>query len=151
LLQSHKLPDLPDHPHQKTIQVTSKHDILLLYLQYGVYDSPIPTLFIRSAPPIMANAAPWSLQAKSTYTPNDCLPIVEIGCGATGVVHHGMLKLKHIDQSVPLDVVVKLAFNSQQQDMLRTEYESYHHLRSKGILRGITTTLGFFNDTEGVS
>ena len=45
-------------------------------------------------------------------------------------------------------VNLKLAFTSQQRDMPRAEYETYRRLRSKGILRGITTTLGFFDDTE---
>jgi hypothetical protein len=72
----------------------------------------------------------------------------EIGWGATGIVHCGTLKLNNGDGSALLDVIVKLAFNSQQQDMLRTEYETYRHLWSKGILRGLMTMLGFFNDTE---
>ncbi|KIM88062.1 hypothetical protein PILCRDRAFT_63060 [Piloderma croceum F 1598] len=141
---------------EKTIQATSKRDMLLLYLQYGIYDSPIPASFIRSAPPIMAKATipapPLSPRAIRTYTPNECLSIVltsEIGRGATGVVHRGALKLNNGDRSTLLDVAVKLAFDSQQRDMLRTEYETYRRLRSKGVLRGLTTTLGFFDDTEG--
>ena len=75
----------PDLHHQKIIQVASKCDMLLLYLQYGVYDSPVPASFIRSAAPIMGRAkfpAPrWSPHA-NTYTPNECLSIMltsEIG------------------------------------------------------------------------
>jgi len=68
--------------------------------------------------------------------------------GATGVVYRGTLKLNNGDGSTQLDVAVKLAFDSQQRDMLRTEYETYRHLRSKHVLRGLTTTLGFFDDTE---
>lgn len=71
----------------------------------------------------------------------------EVGQGAIGIVHRGTLKLNNGDRSAPLDVVVKLAFDSQQRDMLRTEYETYRRLRSKGIVRGVTT-LGFFDDTE---
>jgi hypothetical protein len=41
-----------------------------------------------------------------------------------------------------------LAFDGQQQDILRTEYETYRYLWSKGILGGLATTLGFFDDTE---
>ena len=150
-----KCPDQPDHQRQKTIQAASKRDMLLLYLQYSVYDSPIPASFIRSAPPIMVKtkypAPPSSQKAIRTYTPNECLSIVltsEIGQGATGKVHRGTLKLHNKDGSAPLDVVVKLAFDSQQRDMLRTEYETYRCLWSKGVLRGLTTTLGFFDDTE---
>jgi hypothetical protein len=32
--------------------------------------------------------------------------------------------------------------------MLKTEYETYSRLRFKGVFRGLTTTLGFFDDTE---
>ena len=155
LPQFHKRLDQPDHKQQKTIQAASKRDLLLLYLQYGVYDSPIPSSFIRSAPPIMAKATfpvpPLSPRAIHTYTLYECLSIVltsEIGWGATGVVHRGTLKVQNGDGFVPLDVVVKLAFNSQQRGMLKTEYETYSRLRSKGIVRGLTTALGFFDDTE---
>lgn len=90
-------------------------------------------------------------RAIRTYTLNECLSIVltsEIGKGTTGVVHGGTLKLNNGDGSTPLDVAVKLAFDSQQRDMLRTEYETYRCLRSKGVLRGLTTTPGFFDNTE---
>jgi hypothetical protein len=60
-----------------------------------------------------------------------------------------MLKLKYVDRSVPLDVIAKLAFDSGEQDMLKIEYESYCRLRSKRVLRGITISLGFFDDIEG--
>ena len=129
--------------------------MLLLYFQYGIYDSPIPASFTRSAPPIMAKAKfpapPLSPRTTRTYTPNECLFIVltsEIGQGATGIVHRGTLKPNNGDGSAPLDVVVKLAFDNQQRDMLRAEYETYRRLRSKGVLRGLTTTLGLFDDTE---
>jgi len=152
LPQSHKRPDQPDHKQQKTNQAASKRDMLLLYLQYGIYDSPSTASFIRSAPPFMAKPAPpLSPRAIHTYTLCECLSIVltsEIGRGATGVVHRGTLELQNGDGSVPLDVVVKLAFDSQQRGMLKTEYETYSHLGSKGVFRGLTTTLGFFDDIE---
>jgi hypothetical protein len=47
---------------------------------------------------------------------------------------------------MPLDIVVKLAFDVEQRDALKSEYCC---LRSKGILRGIATPLGFFDDSEG--
>jgi hypothetical protein len=148
-------PDYPDHEHQEIIQVASNRDVVLIYLQYDVYDSPIPSSFLRSAPPIMADpklpTPPLSSRAISTYTPEECLTIVltsEIGRGATGVVHRGTLKLETSGVSGPLDVVVKLAFDNEQRDALRSEYEVYRSLRSKGVLKGITTSLGFFDDSE---
>jgi hypothetical protein len=74
----------------------------------------------------------------------------EIGRGATSVVHRGTLTCKP-DGATSLDVVVKLAFDVEQRDALRNEYEVYRHLRSKGVHQGITTALGFFNDSEDAS
>ncbi|KIM75061.1 hypothetical protein PILCRDRAFT_13876 [Piloderma croceum F 1598] len=141
---------------EETMQVASNRDVVLIYLQYDVYDSPIPSSFLRSAPPIMTDpklpTPPLSLRAIGTYAPEECLTIVltsEIGRGTTGVVHRGTLKPETSGVSVPLDVVVKLAFDNEQRDALRSEYEVYRSLRSKGVLKGITTSLGFFDDSEG--
>jgi hypothetical protein len=148
-----KSPDYPDHEHQETIQVASNCDVVLIYLQYDVYDSPIPSSFLRSASPITADPTPpLSPRAISTYAPEECLTIVltsEIGQGATGIVHRGTLKPETSGVSIPLDVVVKLAFDDEQRDALRSEYEVYRSLRSKGVLKGLTTSLGFFDDSEG--
>jgi len=65
------------------------------------------------------------------------------------VAHRGTLEPEICDGVVPLDVVVKLAFSSEQRDALRSEYEVYRRLESKGIHQGIATALGFFDDAEG--
>jgi len=49
---------------------------------------------------------------------------------------------------IPLDVVVKLAFDIEQRKALRSEYDVYRHLRLKGVNQGVTTALGFFDDSE---
>jgi hypothetical protein len=128
--------DYLDHEYQETIQVASNYDMVLIYLQYDVYDSPIPSSFLRSAP-IMANpkfpTPPLSSQAISTYGPEECMIIIvltsEIGRGTTSVVHRGTLKLETSGLYAPLDVVVKLGFDNEQQD--RSEYEVYHSLRKE--------------------
>jgi hypothetical protein len=82
----------------------------------------------------------------------DCVSIVltsEIGKGGTGVVLGGQLEVEATKGLVPLDVVVKLAFNHVQRDSLRNEYEIYRQLCSKGVVKGIPTALGFFDDSEG--
>jgi hypothetical protein len=112
--------------------------------------------FFRSAPPIMADSkhltAPHSPRAISAYgLVEECLTIVltsEIGRGATGVVHRGTLKPEISDGSVLLDVIVKLAFDDDQRDSLRNEYEVYRCLRSKGVQKGIAIALGIFDDSE---
>ncbi|KIL58786.1 hypothetical protein M378DRAFT_132107 [Amanita muscaria Koide BX008] len=140
---------------KKTIHMASNRDVILLYLQYDIYDSPVPALFLRSAHPILAHTRcpvpPFFPRAIRPYRLEQCLTIVltsEIGRGATGVVHRGTLKPEISDGAVPLDVVVKLAFNTEQRDALRDEYEVYRHLRSKEVLQGIATVLGFFDYSE---
>jgi hypothetical protein len=64
------------------------------------------------------------------------------------VVHSGILKPENSDGTSPLDVVVKLAFDFDQRDALRSEYEVYRLLRSNRVSRGIGTVLGFFGDLE---
>ena len=143
--------DEPDE-HQKTIHMASNRNVALLYLQYDVYDSPIPALFLRSETPISANTSPFSPRSITTYGPEECLTIVltsEIGQGATGIVHRGTLELGISDGAMELDVVVKLAFSFEQRDALKSEYDVYCCLRSKGISRGIATSLGVFDDSEG--
>jgi hypothetical protein len=150
-----KPPHEPDYEYQKTIQVANSRNVVLLFLRYDIYDSLIPATFFRSTPPIMADAKlptpPLSPRDISTCGLDECLPIVltsEIGHGATGIVHGGTLQLEGAEGSVPLDVVVKLAFDNEQQHALRDEYEVYRRLKSKGVLGGITTVLGFFDDCE---
>jgi hypothetical protein len=153
LPEPRKPPHEPDYEHQKTIQVANNRNVILLFLPYDIYGSPIPATFLRSAPPIMAGTKfptpPLLPRDISTYGLDKCLPIVltsEIGHGATGIVHRGMLQL---EGSVPLDTVVKLAFDKEQPHALKDEYEVYHRLRLKGVLRGIMTVLGFSDDCEG--
>ena len=146
----------PDE-HQKMIHEANIRDAVLIYLQYGVYDSPVPASFLRSAPSIMTHTTPpFSPRPIHSYKPEECLAIVltsEIERGATGVVvHHGtlMLPIWDDDDETPImDVVVKLAFSVEQREAIRNEYEIYRRLRLKGIHRGIVTTLGLFDDSEG--
>jgi hypothetical protein len=71
----------------------------------------------------------------------------EIGKGASGMKHGGTLEAE-IPGSVPVDVVVILAFNEEQQDILEHEYEVLGRLRSEGVLSGVTTAFGLFEDIE---
>ena len=64
------------------------------------------------------------------------------------MVHRGKLTTYDAATSLPVDVAVKLALDIEQRDALRNEYKVYRYLRSKGVLRGITTALGFFDDSD---
>jgi hypothetical protein len=140
------------------INIVSNCDLMHLYLQYNVYDSPVPATFLRSATSILAHTRcptpPFSPRAIQTYGLEECQTIVltsEIGRGTTGVVLRGTLKPEIWDVASTLDVVVKLAFDAEQRASLRDEHEVYRRLRSQGVHPGITTPLGFFDDSEGTA
>jgi len=141
----------PDqNQHETMIQMAENRNILFVYLQYGIYDSPIPSTFLRSAPALTKGKklpALHSPRAIRFCQDKDCLVIIltsEIGAGATGVAHGGTLTMGSPDRCVSLDVVVKLAFYSEQRDALK--HEVYRLLRSRGVIKGITVVLGFFDD-----
>jgi len=132
-------------------QIASSRNVILLYLQYGIYDSSAPSTFVRSG---LIGQAPIPLpshEAVRNYRLEECLTIVlksEIGHGATGEVLRGTLEVE-VSACVPLDVAVKLALGREQCDALRNEYHIYHRLESSGVTVGITTPLGLFDDVEG--
>jgi hypothetical protein len=74
---------------------------------------------------------------------------LEIRHGATGNIHCGILEPEISDGAMPLDIVIKLTFNFEQQDALKSEYGVYYSLRSNRICRGIVTLLDFFDNSKG--
>jgi hypothetical protein len=138
--------------HQKAIHMASSLDMVFLYLQYGIYDSPVPASFRRSALSLVSKTK-LCPRPINTYGLKECLNIIltsEIGNGATGVVLRGTLE-PEVDCVTPLDVVVKLAFDFGQRDALRSEYEFYRRLKVKGVYKGIVTSLGFFDDYDNAA
>ena len=135
--------------------MTENRDVVFLYFRYSIYNSRHPSTFFRSAPAITKGQklpAVLSPQAISSCRDEDFLVIIltsEIGAGATGVAHGGMLIAESSDERISLDVVVKLAFDGEQRDALKHEYEVYQLLRSKDVVKGIPIVLGFFDDFEG--
>lgn len=115
---------------------------MLLYLQYYVYDTLVAASFLHSSPS-KSTTQPRNL-GNQTYELNQCMTIVatsEVGKGATGVAISGTLNVPaNMDGArlpVPLDVVVKLAFDAGQRDSLKNEYEIYLRLQSRKVHRGI--------------
>src|SRR5258705_3284638 len=53
-----------------------------------------------------------------------------------------------LHNAIPLDVVVKLALDIEQRKALRSEYDVYRRLALKGVNQGVTTAVGFFDDSE---
>ncbi|KAK2459877.1 hypothetical protein APHAL10511_008077 [Amanita phalloides] len=135
---------------KSTLELASGRNVILLYLQYDIYDSSAPSTFVRSG----STGHPTPLPSQETvrnYQLEECLTIVlksEIGHGATGQVLRGTLEVE-ASKCALLDVAVKLALGSERCETLRDEYKIYHQLRSKGVKNGITTPLGLFDDVEG--
>ncbi|KAF5386089.1 hypothetical protein D9615_002184 [Tricholomella constricta] len=73
----------------------------------------------------------------------------KLGAGATGDVHSASLKFQASTGETVLfsDAVVKLAFDSEQRERMRNEFEVYEHLNSSGV-EGIPTIFGLFKDVE---
>lgn len=146
MLQYHS----PNLTYQSTLELASSRNVILLYLQYDIYDSSAPSTFVRSGR--IGHPIPLpSQEIVRNYQLEECLTIVlksEIGHGATGQVLHGTLEVEASECAL-LDVAVKLALASEQRQALRDEYRIYHQLRSKGVTAGITTPLGLFDDVEG--
>jgi hypothetical protein len=134
------------------IDLANNYNLVLLYLRYDIYNSTIPASFFRSAPsvtPHQRSPPPPPPISTQDIQLEECITIVltsEIGSGSTGVVHRG--ELNTYGGTMSLDVAVKLAFDIEQRDALRKEYETYGYLRSKGVIRGVATALGFFDDSE---
>jgi hypothetical protein len=134
-----------------TFDIAGRRDIILLFLQYGIYDSSNPSTFIRSLPTGQAPNPLPSWETVRSYKLEECLTIVlksEIGHGATGEVLRGTLEVEASEGCVSLDVAVKLAMSSEQRAALRNEYAAYHQLRVKAVTSGITTPLGLFYDVD---
>ena len=140
----------PNCTYQSTLELASGRNVILLYLQYGIYDSSAPSTFVRSGP--IGHPIPLpSPETVRNYQLDECLTIVlksEIGHGATGQVLRGTLEVE-ASECLSLDVAVKLALASEQREALKDEYKIYHQLRSEGVTAGITTPLGLFEDVEG--
>lgn len=66
------------------------------------------------------------------------------------MVHRATLELVTADRSTyAYDAVIKLAFSTEQQGRLRHEYSIFAHLTRSGVISGIPTVLGLFEDMEG--
>lgn len=121
-----------------------------MFLEYGIYDSPAPSTFIRSGTTGQPTPIP-SWEIIRNYKLEECLTIVlksEIGHGATGEVLRGTLDVE-ASTCVQLDVAVKLALSSEQRGAIRNECKMYYLLKNSGVTTGITTPLGLFDDVDG--
>ncbi|KAF9464919.1 hypothetical protein BDZ94DRAFT_1307629 [Collybia nuda] len=97
-------------------------NLLLLRMQYGVYNSPSPSYFLRSG----------RLQSDNT------VPL--------GLVHEATLKyLADGGKVCSMSVVVKFSLEPDRQKRLRHEYTIYEHLASSHV-KGVPHVIGLFED-----
>jgi hypothetical protein len=151
------------HPHFMLIQPmkqmlfqTKHHNIALVYLQYGIYDSPVPAAFRRNITSILPGAG---LPSPPSPSPGDgdhrcteehmvLILTSETAEGATGIVHGATLRVETSDRThLTGDVVVKLSLLDEQKVRLRNEYAIYQTLEANGV-KGLSGVLGIFDDME---
>ncbi|KAJ6458408.1 hypothetical protein C8R47DRAFT_1163195 [Mycena vitilis] len=140
---------------ESAVSVASTRNLVLLYIQYDVYNSPVPASFIRSAPALVESVPdrPFTRPpVKRRYEQNECITITltsEIAAGATGIAHTAILKVTTAGGATAEEtVVVKITFTSEQQDRLRHEYDVYRRLADSDV-QGVPKIYGIFDDLEG--
>ncbi|KAG6816552.1 hypothetical protein H0H87_005259 [Tephrocybe sp. NHM501043] len=119
--------------------------LVLLRIQHGPFNSPIPASFLR-----IVDTGPL---LKTTYGPQEYFTITitsEIGHGATGDTHTATIELLTSEgRTVSFsDIVVKLALEGEQQARLRHEFSVYQHLKAFDV-KGIPHIFGLFKEVEG--
>ncbi|KII83383.1 hypothetical protein PLICRDRAFT_451808 [Plicaturopsis crispa FD-325 SS-3] len=152
---SGKSPEKPPPSEEWLIaQVTSpSRSVLLMHLQYDIYHTVNPGIFRRGA---RINTAP-GLTSPSTTPPltrfptNERLILVltsELGGGAVGIVHGGILTVESSrKKSSSLKVAAKLSFTPRQQKALLHEISVYKHMAAQGV-EGVPIILGDWHDSE---
>jgi hypothetical protein len=140
--------------YMQLLHETKLRRIAMVYLRYGIYDSPVPACFIRQTAPTSSDAkksTPWfppqSPGTKQKFQPDECMVLIltsEVAEGATGIIHDAKLQVHTSDGYLTGDVVIKLALHPDQKASLLNEYSIYQHLASKHV-NGIQTVLGIFD------
>jgi serine/threonine protein kinase len=135
-----------------TQQLSSRY-VLLLHLQYDVYDTVKPAIFYRGARVNLDNEGLLSPPTTpATSFPIDARLLLfltsDIGEDPSGVLHDGVLEVEYDEKnSSTVPVIVKLAFTDEQQENLVQEWSVHMHMLSESVT-GIQTVLGVFHEEE---
>nr|GAT51746.1 predicted protein [Mycena chlorophos] len=140
---------------QSAIKIAGSLDFMLLYMRYGMHDSPVPASFIRSAPCLVSSGDAEEItrpSVKRKYLREECVVVIlgpQIGTGATGIAHKTSLEVFDAQgRTVTADIVVKIAFLAEQQQKMRHEFQVYRRLAAHKV-KGVPEVYGIFDDLEG--
>ncbi|KAF7296402.1 Protein kinase domain-containing protein [Mycena chlorophos] len=140
---------------QSAIKIAGGLDFMLLYLRYGMHDSPAPASFIRSAPCLVSSGDAEEKtrpSVKRKYLREECIVVIlgpQIGTGATGIAHTASLEVVDVQgRMVTANIVVKIAFLAEQQQKMRHEFQVYRRLVAHKV-KGVPEVYGIFDDLEG--
>lgn len=125
---------------------------MFFHLYYDIYDTINPEIFHRvpAVDPEEEDATPEPAKLVSSVSQGERLLLFlnsELGQGATGVVHGGVLEVESSRKSSRLNIAAKLSFTDAQRERLQQEWSVYMHLTTEGV-EGIPTLLGIFYDPE---
>jgi hypothetical protein len=131
----------------------SSRCVLLLHLQYNIYDTVNPAIFYRGARVNLDNEGVLSPPTTpATSFPIDARILLfltsEVGEDTSGVLHDGLLEAEWDEKnSSTLAVTVKLAFTDEHQENLVHEWSVHMHMLSESV-QGISSVLGIFHEDE---
>ncbi|KAF9032669.1 hypothetical protein BDZ89DRAFT_1063296 [Hymenopellis radicata] len=112
----------------------SRHVAIAIYIRFGIYNSPSPSILLQPGQ-----------RRRAAYPPASYLTLVlnsRLGTGATGDVFAATLpNVKHGP------IVVKLATTFRRLCRLRHEYSVYAHLKNANV-KCIPRVFGFYQDAH---
>lgn len=122
----------------------SSSRLLAVSFQYEELNSVRPSIF--SYGPRPKKRSTRFTRAKGVHQ-MDLVLTSQLGNGATGVTHGGVLSYKHEGKLLGGFVVAKFAFSAVSQARLFAEYENLRKLRQVRV-NGIPDPIGFFHDRD---
>ncbi|KAJ7654623.1 hypothetical protein DFH06DRAFT_1474522 [Mycena polygramma] len=145
----------PQSSIERLFKEGSTRHLLLVRLEYGIYNSITPSSFLRSGPSLFPDVFPKPpRRSKASYAPTEYVTVTlgpVLNSGATGVIHQAALELNTRDgQVLTQNIVVKLALHSDQQERMRHEFSVYKRLAASKV-SGIPKIFGLFDDIEGAA
>ncbi|KAF9042052.1 hypothetical protein BJ165DRAFT_1485237 [Panaeolus papilionaceus] len=133
----------------------SSRNILLVSFDFGPFNSPAPSSFLRTSPschPEFISRPFPKVNANRTYDASKCLDFVareKLGRGRVGTCYRGVLRMQTPDGNIMEEqVVLKIPLGLQPAECIHDEYAIYEKLREDGVTSGILKVHGVFEDVE---